>query len=197
MTRIPHVAFAALLLAAAPPSPALAETKTTGGQEAPAVATGAASVGDIAIEGAWTRQSPPGAKVGGGYARITNRGTEADTLVGGSVPFAGRLEVHEMSVADGVMTMRQLADGLTIGPGETVVLKPGGLHLMFQALTEPPVEGEIVPVTLRFERGGEVTVEMPVAAIGATLPTAAVGAGHSGAGHSGAGHGGDVRETAR
>ena len=138
---------------------------------------GTAAVGDIVIEAAWTRQSPPGARAGGGYALITNTGTEPDVLVGGSAPFADRFEVHEMSVADGVMRMAELPDGLTIPPGETVELKPGGLHLMFIGMTEPPVEGASVPVTLEFARAGTVTLDLPVAPIGATSPDGGSGGG--------------------
>ena len=163
-----RAAAAALLVAATPLGPALAEQGASVEHASAPHPAGEARVGDIAIEAAWTRQSPPGARVGGGYARITNRGTVPDRLVGGSVPFAERFEVHEMNVTDGVMTMRELTDGLEIGPGQTVEMKPGGHHLMFMGLTEPPGEGMTVPVTLRFERAGEVTVVMPVAAIGAT-----------------------------
>ena len=141
-----------------------------GDAKATNAAGASATVGDIAIEAAWTRQSPPGARAGGGYATITNTGTEPDRLIGGSAPFSERFEVHEMSVTDGVMRMSEIDGGLEIGPGETVTLRPGGFHLMFMGLTEPPVEGTSVPVTLFFERAGTVTLDLPVAAIGATSP---------------------------
>ena len=139
---------------------------------APAAAPTAAPVeaGDLRIADAWTRQPPPGARAGGGYATITNTGAEADRLGGGSVPFAERFEVHEMSVQDGVMRMSELGDGLPIAPGETVVLRPGGFHLMFIGITDPPAAGDTVPVTLLFERAGEVTLDLPVAGIGAAGP---------------------------
>ena len=127
-------------------------------------------VGDIRIERAWTRQPPPGASAGGGYARVVNEGTVQDRLVGGSVSFAERFEIHEMAVRDGVMRMRELDDGILIEPGETVDLEPGGFHFMFVELTAPPVEGSTVPVTLRFEKAGEVVVQMPVAPVGAGSP---------------------------
>ncbi len=56
---------------------------------------------------------------------ITNAGSMPDRLIGGTFPMAGRFEVHEMAVTDGVMRMRELAKGLEIKPGETVELKPG------------------------------------------------------------------------
>ena len=171
----------AFLLPAIPPGAAM--DAAPGAMDA----AGSATVGDIVIEAAWTRQSPPGARAGGGYARITNTGDEPDALIGGSAPFSERLEVHEMSVTDGVMRMAELENGLTIAPGGTVTLEPGGLHLMFIGLTEPPVAGASVAVTLEFERAGVVTLDLPVAPIGATAPQGAMG--HGAMGHGAMDHG--------
>ncbi|MDD9908314.1 MAG: copper chaperone PCu(A)C [Ahrensia sp.] len=139
--------------------------------------------GDIIIKGAWTRQTPPGAKVGGGYLTITNEGQTADRLTGGAAAFAASVEIHEMSVNDGVMKMAELADGLEIEPGQTVVLKPGGFHIMFMGLSEIPMEGDTVNVTLTFANAGEVSLNMPVAAIGATSLDGKANA-HGGHNHS-------------
>ena len=204
MTRLPlRAAAAALLLAGSAMIGAAAETKSTMMKTSDApdrMRGGSAEIGALAVEAAWTRQAPPGAKVGGGYARITNRGTEADRLIGGSVPFAERVEIHEMRVADGVMTMREITGGLVIAPGETVELLPGGPHLMFVGLSEAPVQGTTATVTLRFERAGEVAVDMPVAAIGATSPGGArdgADMSHSGLDGSTRGHGDGTKEAAR
>ena len=85
----------------------------------------------ITLEQPWSRATPAGAKVGGGYLRITNTGPEPDRLVGGTFPLAAKVEVHEMSLEDNVMRMKQVEGGLEIEPGATVELKPGGYHLMF------------------------------------------------------------------
>lgn len=136
------------------------------------------TVGALRIEAPWTRATPKGAQVGGGYLKITNTGKDADRLVGGSLPIAGRLEVHEMATVDGVMRMRELPKGLEIKPGETVELKPGGYHIMFMQLKEPLVAGKPVRGTLVFEKAGTVEVEFGVAPIGARdMP--ATGGGHS------------------
>lgn len=148
---------------------------------------GTATIGSIEVSEAWTRQTPPRARAGGAYARITNTGEEADVLIGGSAPFAGRVEIHEMAVTDGVMTMRELDDGLSIPPGETVELRPGSFHVMLLDINEPPVEGASVPVTLVFERAGEVTIDLPVAAIGATS-LSGEGGGMSDMDHGSMGH---------
>lgn len=127
-------------------------------------------LGDLILETPWTRATPPAAKVAGGYLTITNAGDAADRLVGGDAAFAERVEIHEMAMADGVMRMRPLEEGLAVAPGETVTLEPGGYHLMLMGLSAPLTQGETVEVTLRFAEAGEVTVTLDVAAIGAGGP---------------------------
>ena len=75
-----------------------------------------------------------------------------------------------MAVNGGVMTMRAVEGGLSIEPGRTVKFAPGGLHLMIVGLATPLVRGDKVPVTLRFEKAGEITVSFDVQAMGATGP---------------------------
>lgn len=123
--------------------------------------------GAIKIESPWIRATPGGAKVAGGYLRITNTGSEPDKLVGGSIPLSSRAEVHEMSMQGGVMKMRPVGGGLTIAPGQTVELKPGGFHLMFMDLTGRLMEGEGVKGTLVFEKAGTVQVHFHVGGMGA------------------------------
>lgn len=124
--------------------------------------------GAITVEAPWTRATPGGAKVAGGFMRITNAGSEPDRLVGGSIPQAGRFEVHEMSEEGGVMKMRPLRNGLEIKPGATVELKPGGHHIMFPDLHATLKQGEPVKGTLVFEKAGPVAVEYEVAPVGGT-----------------------------
>jgi uncharacterized protein YcnI len=100
------------------------------------------TIGKIKVSTPWTRATPKGAPVGGGYLKITNTGTEPDRLIGGSFPISAKVEVHEMSMDNGVMRMRQLPNGLEIVPGATVELKPAGYHIMFQQLKEPIVQGK-------------------------------------------------------
>lgn len=123
--------------------------------------------GPLKIGHPWSRATPAGAKVGGGYLSIENTGTTADRLVSVSVPFAGRAEVHEMAVKDGIMTMRPLDKGLEVKPGEKAELKPGGYHIMFMELKRPLKEGERVKGTLQFEKAGTVAVEFAVQGVGA------------------------------
>jgi copper(I)-binding protein len=133
--------------------------------------------GDLVITQAWSRATPGGAKIGGGYLTIENRGSTPDRLIGGSGDVAAKIEVHEMSMANGVMTMRPLDKGLTIEPGKTVKLSPGGFHLMLFDLKAPLKQGDKVPVTLEFEKAGKVTLSLDVGSIGAQGPA---GANHPG-----------------
>jgi len=142
--------------------------------------------GDLVITQAWSRATPSGAKIAGGYLTIENKGTAPDRLVGGSGDIAGRVEVHEMAMNNGVMTMRPLDKGLTIDPGKTVKLAPGGYHLMIMDLKSPFKQGDKVPVTLEFEKAGKVTLSLDVQGVGAQAPAGADSAGgHMMPDHSG------------
>jgi len=121
----------------------------------------------IAVEQPWIRATPGGAKVAGGFMTITNTGTEADRLIGGTLPQAGRFEVHEMKMEGGVARMRPVTGGLEIKPGQKVELKPGGLHVMFTDLRQPLKQGEKIKGQLRFEKAGSIDIEYTVEGIGA------------------------------
>jgi copper(I)-binding protein len=126
--------------------------------------------GDLVISQAWARATPKGAKVGGGFLTIENKGSAPDRLIGGSADAAGSVQVHEMSMEGGVMKMRPVDKGLTIDPGKTVKLAPGGYHLMMMDLKSQLKQGDKVPVTLEFEKAGKVTVSLDVEGVGAQGP---------------------------
>ena len=129
---------------------------------------GTYKIGDLVVASPWARATPGGAKIGGGYLKITNSGTAADRLTGATVAFADHVEIHEMSMTDGVMKMRPLNNGLEIKPGETVELKPGGFHMMFMDLKQPLKQGDTLKATLTFEKAGALDVNFSVNAMGAT-----------------------------
>jgi len=124
--------------------------------------------GNLQISQPWTRATPKGAAVAGGYLKITNSGTTPDRLLGGSTAIARRFELHEMSMDGGMMKMRELKDGLEIAPGATVELKPGAYHIMMMNLSRPLIKGERVKASLNFEKAGKADVEFAVEAIGAS-----------------------------
>ena len=154
MTLLGRSLFALALLLAGSPAAFAADVKA----------------GDLVITQPWSRATPGGAKTGAGYLTIENKGSAPDRLVAVSGDVAGRIEVHEMAVNNGVMTMRPLEKGLVIEPGKTVALSPGGYHLMLMELKSPLKQGDKLPVTLEFEKAGKVAVTLVVQAIGAKGP---------------------------
>ena len=98
----------------------------------------------------------------GAYVTIRNTGTEPDRLVSVSCECAASTELHSMSTKDGVMEMAEMKNGFVIAPGETLVLKPGGNHIMLMGLKVRPQDGSKVDVKLTFEKAGEITLAMPV-----------------------------------
>ena len=129
----------------------------------------AQKAGELEIDHPWTRATPPGASVGGGYATVRNSGGSADKLVGASSPAADHVELHVMSMDNGVMRMREVKSFDVPARGE-LTLKPGGNHLMFLGLKQPFKAGEKVPVKLRFEKAGEVQVQLEVGSMGQSAP---------------------------
>jgi copper(I)-binding protein len=154
MTTFSKIAIAALWLAAA--GQGLAAAQEFG-------------AGNLMIDHPWSRATPAGAKIAVGYMVIMNHGTEPDRLVGGSSA-AGPVEVHEMAMKDGVMTMRPVSGGLQIAPGKSVTLAPGGNHLMFTEVKAPLKQGDRLKATLEFEKAGKVDVTFDVQSIGAQSP---------------------------
>ncbi len=131
--------------------------------------------GDLVISQAWSRATPGGAKTGGGFLTIENKGTSPDKLIGASADAAGKVEVHQMAMDGGVMKMRPVEGGLTIDPGKTVKLAPGGYHLMMMDLKSPLKQGDKLPVTLQFEKAGKVQVTLDVHGVGAPGPSGHMG----------------------
>jgi copper(I)-binding protein len=127
-------------------------------------------LGNLTVTAPWTRATPGGAKIAGGYLKISNSGPVADRFLGAKSDVADHAQIHEMSMSDGVMKMRPLPGGLEIKPGETVELKSGGYHLMFMDLKHPLKAGESFRATLQFEKAGQLEVNFAVNALGASGP---------------------------
>jgi copper(I)-binding protein len=125
---------------------------------------------NIVVTQAWIRATPGGSRVAGGYLAIENKGPAVDRLLSASTEAARKIEIHEMAVTDGVMTMRPVEGGLPIQAGNTVKFAPSGLHLMIVGLSAPLLRGDKVPVNLKFEKAGEIAVSFDVQAMGASAP---------------------------
>jgi copper(I)-binding protein len=161
------IAIAALGLAAIPAMTFAQMQMDQSGQSAMA-GSATFKLGHLTVTSPWTRVTPGGAKIAGGYLKITNNGASADRFTGAKSDTADRVEIHEMSMSDGVMKMRPLPNGLEIKPGETVELKSGGYHLMFMDLKQPLKQGDTLKATLQFEKAGSLDVNFNVNALGAT-----------------------------
>ena len=142
-------------------------------------------VGSIHITAPWARATPKGASSGAAYVTIANKGTVPDRVTCVLSDVSAACQIHTMAMERGVMKMRPVEGGLEIKPGETVTLKPSGLHLMLVDLKHPLEQGKVVEATLQFEKAGTVKIEFPIAAIGAAAPGTPAGQGHMMEGHGG------------
>jgi copper(I)-binding protein len=133
--------------------------------------------GSIEIGHPWSRPTPPGIDIAGGYLTITNKGRAPDRLVGGTSSAANRIEVHEMANVGGETRTRPVAGGLEIRPGKTIELKPGSHRILMFGLKEPLKLGQKVQGTLLFEKAGSVAIEYYVEENPEALKGAAPGMG--------------------
>ena len=125
--------------------------------------------GELQIRHPWSRATPPGAKVGVGYLEIRNNGSQPDRLLSASTPVAKRVEMHITEHAGDVAKMRQLR-AFEVPGRERLSLTPGGAHLMLVDIVQPLKKGERFPMTLRFERAGEIEIELEVQEMGSRHP---------------------------
>jgi copper(I)-binding protein len=126
-----------------------------------AAALASAQAPGVSVSNAWARATVPGQQATGAYLDIVS--SEGGALVGATSPVAGTVEVHQMSLENGVMKMRA-APRLVLPAGETVSLKPGGYHVMLMDLKQALREGDKVPLTLKLEGKGGRTGTMEVQA---------------------------------
>ena len=118
-------------------------------------------VGNLTIMHPWARATAKSAKTGAGYMMITNAGTTSDKLINVKSDMSRKTEIHQSSMKDGMMKMERV-DGITIPANGKAELKPGGYHIMFMGLKAPLQVDTEFPLTLVFEKSGEVTVNVTV-----------------------------------
>ena len=118
----------------------------------------ALAMGELQLTDAWVRALPPVQKVTAGYLTITNTGSTAVEVTGGSAELAQRVEIHTSREVDGMMRMEPLPS-LTLGPGEQLAFKPGGHHLMLLGLERMPLPGETVKLCIAV-KGAEPSCTM-------------------------------------
>ena len=125
--------------------------------------------GDIQARHPWSRATPPGTKLGVAYMEIRNRGSQPDRLLSATSGVAQRVEMHVTQREGEVMKMRQL-QAFEIPAREPYALRPGGSHLMLVDLVQPLEKGERFAMRLRFERAGELEIELEVQEHGSRHP---------------------------
>ena len=116
---------------------------------------------DIVISDAWTRPITVAGRPGGAYLTITNNTGASDQLLSASSPISPRLEIHEHSMADGVMKMRQV-EFVEIPANQTVEFEPGGYHIMIFDSVQYAI-GDEVELVLTFKNAGSVKTTAHVA----------------------------------
>ena len=138
------------------------------------LAPGAAAAHEFTRQGVtvahpWARATPGGAKVGGAYLEIKAAAGKGDRLIAARSPVAGIAEIHNHIMDGGIARMRHV-DAIAIAGGKSVVLEPSGYHVMLVDLKQPLKEGDLIKLTLVFERAGEIEVDATVEPIGAMGP---------------------------
>jgi len=118
-------------------------------------------VGDLSIMHPWARATATSAKTGAAYLMISNSGKTSDRLIDVKSNMSRKTQIHLSSMKDGMMKMEHV-DGIEIPAGGKAELKPGGYHVMLMGLNGPLKVDTKFPLTLVFEKSGEVTVSVTV-----------------------------------
>ena len=118
----------------------------------------------LTVENAYVRATIPGTSVSSAYMEIVNHSDKPLVLLAASSPVTDRIEIHQHTMEDGMMKMRKQAS-LTIPAHQTVMLQPGGYHLMIFNLATGLKAGEQIPLKLTFEGGESLQVTLPVQSI--------------------------------
>ena len=125
-------------------------------------ATAASAESIIEIVDPYALSAGMNAKSGAAFFTIRNMGDTDDRLIDAKSDAAARVELHTHIMEDGIAKMRQVEDGFPIPAGSEHLLMRGADHVMFMGLNEPFVDGKMVAVTLVFESGLTLDVEIPV-----------------------------------
>jgi hypothetical protein len=126
-------------------------------------------ISNLKILHPYIMETPPGAKIAGGYMKIINTGNQTDHLSLLTVDFAKVAEIHEMKTENDVIKMRKTKGGLEILANDFTELKPEGYHIMFMNLLKPMIRGEVHEGTLYFEKAGKVKVIFTIEKMGFKL----------------------------
>jgi copper(I)-binding protein len=142
----------------------------------------------IHVNDAWSRATPPTAEVGAAYFSLAAHGSGMDRLISASAPVAARAEMHTHEVQGSLMRMRKM-DAVEVHAQAPVQFAPGGNHIMLMGLKAPLKEGDRFPLTLIFEKAGQIVVDVHVKGVGAMTSSdvthkQGMSGGHGSASHS-------------
>lgn len=141
------------------------------------------ALAQVKVEDAWVRGTAPMQEATGAFMKLSS---PTDTRLVDVASPVGRAEIHEMSMQDNVMRMKQI-EGLDLPAGKAVELKPGSYHLMLTGLKNQLKEGDTVPITLIFKnkegKRESVEAKVPVRALTARQPAAPASHSNSHSGH--------------
>lgn len=112
------------------------------------------------ITDAWISEAPPVAKNNAAFITLKN-GSRRDALVGVETPAAESAELHQMSMAGGILRMQRLPL-INLAPNADIKLAAGARHIMLINMKQPLKAGDKVPLTLVFRQAGRITVEAVV-----------------------------------
>ena len=119
--------------------------------------------GGLEITGAYARSSTSKSTSGAAFLSIVNNGVEDDRLIAAHSDIAKRIELHTHKEGEnGVMRMMEIEGGIAVDAGGHHALKRGGDHIMLMGLTMPLAQGDVFPLTLTFEKAGDIEIEIPV-----------------------------------
>ena len=124
----------------------------------------AAFAGDMAfkVTDSYARSASANAKTGAAFITLMNMSDADDRLIDAASPAAKRVELHTHLENDGIMKMIHVEEGFTVAAGEMIEMQRGGKHVMMMGLNGALVQGAMVPVTLTFEKAGDMEVLVPV-----------------------------------
>jgi copper(I)-binding protein len=128
------------------------------------------ATGGLRVVEAWIAPMPAGALAAVGYLSITNAGRAPDRLMAAETTMATGVSIHLTTTTAGITRMRSIEDGVPLPPGQTVVLRPGGYHLMFEGPRRPLRAGDHIPVRLKFERAPSVPIDFVVRSLSGRPP---------------------------
>ncbi|TRX73895.1 copper chaperone PCu(A)C [Pseudomonas mangiferae] len=141
--------------------------------------------GALHIDHPWARAMPAVAPTAAAYLVVHNHGEQADRLLGADTPRADKVEIHRHVHQNGLMKMEAVDGGVEIPAGGELKVTPGDYHLMLFGLKQPLEDGQRFPMTLHFQKAGDVTVDIAVQK-DAPAPAAPADSGHA---HEGMDHG--------